>query len=166
MWPFQSVRFQALFWSLGVKSAWFLNFGGQAKCKLVLVIDYWPSLVVFWSGDPVVSEERCAIFLSNTCGAIVKKGKEKEKRKKDRPCACDLRLSCLPFVWHSLLRHHYRARNSTSFKTKNQPFWHTQTHSQKIKIWHKKNRPKHSTRVQIEELASLDTKKNLRQEKY
>ena len=40
-------RSRNLFWALGVKSTWFLNFGGQAKCKLVLVVDSWPSLVVF-----------------------------------------------------------------------------------------------------------------------
>ena len=40
-----------------MKSAWFLNFGGQAKCNLVSVVDSLPSLVVFWSGVPVVSEE-------------------------------------------------------------------------------------------------------------
>ena len=40
-------RSRNLLWALGVKSTWFLNFGGQAKCKLVLVVDSWPSLVVF-----------------------------------------------------------------------------------------------------------------------
>ena len=40
-------RSRNLFWALVVKSTWFLNFGGQAKCKLVLVVDSWPSLVVF-----------------------------------------------------------------------------------------------------------------------
>ena len=40
-------RSRNLFWALGVESTWFLNFGGQAKCKLVLVVDSWPSLVVF-----------------------------------------------------------------------------------------------------------------------
>ena len=40
-------RSRNLFWALGVKSTWFLNFGGQAKCKLVLVVDSWPPLVVF-----------------------------------------------------------------------------------------------------------------------
>ena len=40
-------RSRNLFWAHGVKSTWFLNFGGQAKCKLVLVVDSWPSLVVF-----------------------------------------------------------------------------------------------------------------------
>ena len=40
-------RSRNLFWALGVKSTWFLNFGGQAKCKLILVVDSWPSLVVF-----------------------------------------------------------------------------------------------------------------------
>ena len=34
-----------------MKSTWFLNFGGQAKCKLVLVVGSWPSLVFleWWS---------------------------------------------------------------------------------------------------------------------
>ena len=40
-------RSRNLLWALGVKSTWFLNFGGQAKCKLILVGDSWPSLVVF-----------------------------------------------------------------------------------------------------------------------
>ena len=44
-------RSRNLLWAIGVKSTWFLNFGGQAKCKLVLVVHSWPSLVVFewWS---------------------------------------------------------------------------------------------------------------------
>ena len=40
-------RSRNLLWDLGVKSTWFLNFGGQAKCIFVLVVDSWPSLVVF-----------------------------------------------------------------------------------------------------------------------
>ena len=32
-------RSRNLFLDLGEKSTWFLNYGGQAKCKLVLVVD-------------------------------------------------------------------------------------------------------------------------------
>ena len=46
-------RSRNLFWALGVKSTWFLNFGVQAKCKLVLVVDSWPSLVVFGVVTPL-----------------------------------------------------------------------------------------------------------------
>ena len=58
-------RSRNLFWALGVKSTWFLNFGGQAKCKLVLVVDSWPSLVVFgvviplWVRNMNKSDESC-----------------------------------------------------------------------------------------------------------
>ena len=46
-------RSRNLFWALGVKSTWFLNFGGQAKCKLVSVVDSWPFLVVFGAVIPL-----------------------------------------------------------------------------------------------------------------
>ena len=51
-----------------MKSAWFLNFGGQAKCNLDLVVNSWPSLVVFgvviplWVEKHALSDEMESAF--------------------------------------------------------------------------------------------------------
>ena len=61
-------RSRTLFWAVGMRSTWFLKFGGQAKGKLVSVVDSWPSLVVFgvviplWVKKQEQNDDSCLFF--------------------------------------------------------------------------------------------------------
>ena len=48
---------RTLFWALGVRSTWFLNFGGQAKCKPSFSCWLLTFSCCYWSCESVVSEE-------------------------------------------------------------------------------------------------------------